>query len=192
MIDPKQVTAVLVTKGDIGLSPSLLDSLSIFGRLIIRDNSVIVRRGGADRKVYGRYLAAQVATTDYIYFQDDDCIIDTQRLCEEYQAGELLCNMTEGHIKDYSRYYPGIALVGWGAIFPQSMLDFSAYLAKYPADELFDRECDRVFTWLNREKTRIVDVGVEHLPHAHGGDRMGREARHGADLMEIMRRVKGL
>lgn len=183
MIHPSQVSAVIVTKN--GNEPALApirESLAMFGELLIWDNSQ------NNRKVYGRYLAAQGARHEFVYVQDDDCIVDAAKLCEMYQPGELLCNVLPSHQLFY-RSTGGISLVGWGAIFPKAMIDFSAYLAKHPEDDLFDRECDRVFTWLNRDKTRVVDIGVEHLPHAHGMDRMGREQRHGQDLNEIRRRL---
>jgi len=186
MIGGKKVTAVIVTKGDVDLDP-LMDSLAIFEGVLVWNNS-----RNSNRKVFGRYLLAQVAKSDTIYVQDDDCLINAGRLCYEYQPGELLCNVKPEHARDYQRQYPGIALVGWGAIFPKSMIDFSPYLAKFPEDDLFDRECDRVFTWLNRAKTRIVDFGVEDLKHALGKDRMGTEARHGADLVTIRARLISL
>lgn len=187
MIDGKKVTAVVVTKGDVDLDP-LWDSLAVFGQVIVWDNS----KKTFDRKVYGRYAAVLFADHEYVYVQDDDAIINTGRLCDEYQPGELLCNMKPHHAEVYQRQYPGIALVGWGAIFPKAMIDFSPYFAKYPDDELFDRECDRVFTWLNRAKTRVVDFGVEDLKHALGADRMGTEARHGADLATMRARLASL
>lgn len=147
-----------------------------------------------DLKVWGRYLEAIYSGAigmDLIYTQDDDAIIDQDRLLSMYREGELLVNMPADHQRDYAG--TGIALVGWGAIFPPSMLScFTRYLQKWPADELFLRECDRVFTYLNRDKVRIVDIGVGHLPQAFGDDRMGREARHGDDLQEIKRRLAEL
>lgn len=185
MIDPQQVTAVIVTRGNEDLAP-VLDSLQDFRGPLVWDNS----ERGQDLKVFGRYMLAAQALTEYVYVQDDDCIVDTARLCADYRPGELLCNVKPDHHQAYRTHYPGITLVGWGAIFPKSMVDFSAYLAEFPDDdELFFRECDRVFTWLNRAKTRIVHFGIEDLPHAFGQDRMGMEPRHGADLHEIRRRL---
>lgn len=180
MIDPKRVTAALVTDGSCDLAP-VLATLKHFAGVEIWDN----RQN--NRKVYGRYLAAASARTEYVYVQDDDCLIDSARLCAEYRPGELLCNMKPSH----TAYYKAISLslVGWGAIFPKVMIDFGPYLARFEDDLLFDRECDRVFTRLNWAKVRMVEIGVEDLPHAHAADRMGREPRHGADLQEIRRRL---
>jgi len=187
MIDPKQVTAIIVTKGDREITP-VLDSLSPFRVVSVWDNSRC-----KDRKVYGRYLAAASVLTDFVYVQDDDCLVDGARLCREYdpESGELLCNMLKGHQADYVNW-PGVALVGWGSIFPRSMVDFSPYLSKYPEDDLFYRECDRVFTYLNRQKTRLIDIGVTHLEIAHGKDRLSLDPRHGNHMREIYQRLQGI
>ena len=186
MIDPKDVSAVLVTKGGTDIWP-IQERIKGFGQMRDWNNSFEQE----DQKVYGRYLAAtRFCGCDYIYVQDDDCLVDAERLCAEYQPGELLCNVQASH----ARFYADIrmSLVGWGAILPRSMIDFSRYLEKWPLDDLFLRECDRVFTRLNYDKLRVVDIGVEHLPHAYGQDRMGTEARHGRDLEEIKRRLAAL
>lgn len=183
MIDPKKVSAVVVTKKANASHLPIAESLKCFKDVQFYDNSIEL-----DRKVFGRYIGALNPFRDgYVYTQDDDCIIDAERLCAEYEPGELLCNLKPAHLAFYKP--TGISLVGWGAIFPKAMIDFGPYLAKYPEDELFDRECDRIFTYLNRAKTRMVDIGVLDLPHALGADRMGTEARHGADLTEIKRKL---
>jgi hypothetical protein len=182
VIDPAQVSGIIVTKGDADLAP-ILDRLRGLGEVIVWDNSREV-----NLRVFGRYVAMQQARFATVYCQDDDCLIDVEQLCQEYQPGELLCNMLPSHQAFYRSR--DMALVGWGALFPRAIVDFRAYLAKWPADELFHRECDRVFTWLN--KFRVVDLGVEHLPRARSRDRMATEARHSADLWEIQRRLARL
>lgn len=82
--------------------------------------------------------------------------------------------------------------MGWGSIFPKSMIDFAPYLSKYPEDALFHRECDRVFAWLNRRKTRLIDIGVEHLELAHGKDRLSLDPKHGDHMREIYQRLQNL
>jgi hypothetical protein len=108
-----------------------------------------------------------------------------------YELGKVCCNMPLDHRKDYP---DDIALVGWGCVFENPGQEewewiepFDKYLEKCPADEVFFRECDRVFTGLSPLK--LIDVPVRHLPHAHDVDRMGREKRHGDDLREIRRRI---
>lgn len=184
MIDPKRVTAVIVTRGGVDLTP-ILERLKCFKSVFVWDNSV-----REDRKVCGRYEAILISKGDYIYTQDDDCLVDAERLCAEYQPDEVLCNVLPSHQEFYRGI--GMSLVGWGAIFPESRVDFGPYMAKHPIDEIFLRECDRVFTWLNYSHVRMVDIDVEHLPHALGKDRMGTETRHGSDLAEIRRRLATL
>lgn len=176
------ISAVIVTKGDQDLS-AVLASLP-FDDVVIHDNS----KEPEDRKVYGRFLGIRRAKNHYIYVQDDDCIVPAKELANRYVEGrtEILCNVTKSH-SDFYRPL-GCTLVGWGAIFPRVAVGcFTRYLKQFPEDELFDRECDRIFTALNR--FREVDLGVQHLPHALGRDRMGTEARHGRDLHEIRGRL---
>lgn len=176
-----KVSAVIVTRGDCDLAP-LVASLP-FPEIAVWDNS---RR--PDRKVYGRYLAAAEAGNDIIYTQDDDCIVDAQALLEHYEDGLIVANVPEDRRAFYS---DGVTLVGWGALFHRSLLSvLDRYLELYPMDELFLRECDRLFTGLNR--TRCVEVPLEHLPRAFARDRMGMERIHLADLAEIRRRTEEL
>lgn len=178
------VTAVLVTRGD---QPKAVTRIcrSLHGcrEVIIRDNSL-----GEDLSVYGRYSAALGwVETPLVYIQDDDCIVDAEALVQHYEPGVVTVNMPAEH----QEQYPGrIKLVGFGAIFDRSLINFSRYLAKWPADEIFYRECDRVFTFLN--KCKVVDVGVRKLPHGNDETRMWREKRHGDDFKEICRRLEAL
>lgn len=181
MIDPKKVSAVLVTKGGRDVA-SIRERLSVFGQVIVWNNAA-----GIDEKVFGRYLGVLQATCDHVYVQDDDCLIDVERLCAEYRPDEVLCNVLPSHAPFYGARR--MSLVGWGSIFPKTAVNFDPYLWKFASDELFKRECDRVFTRLNWLRIRVVDIGVEHLPWAHGDDRMGREARHGNDLEVITQRL---
>jgi len=55
-----------------------------------------------------------------------------------------------------------IALLGWGTIFRKQLLRvFDPYLARYGVDELFYRECDRIFSFMCHDFTRFVDVSVQ-------------------------------
>lgn len=124
----------------------------------------------------------------FIYTQDDDCIVDAEALMEHYEDGLIVTNVSADRRAFCS---DGVTLIGWGALFHRSLLSvFDRYLELYPMDELFLRECDRLFTGLNR--TRCVEVPLEHLPHAFARDRMGMERIHLADLAEIRRRIEEL
>src|SRR5262249_8187237 len=86
----------------------------------------------------------------------------------------------------------GMALLGFGSAFEPSLAvsAFSRYLSRWPMDELFLRECDRVFTALN--KIKLVDAEFEHLPWADDGSRMLWDEAHEAALHEIAKRIREL
>jgi hypothetical protein len=169
-----KVSAIIVTRGDVELGPCL-SSLDA--------DEVIIRRGHGG--VWERWEAAMSARHDVVYVQDDDCVVDFAGVIAAYDEARVTCNMLTSHRSDYR---DDIALVGWGCVFHKVMLSsFGQYLMRFPEDELFLREADRVFTGLNPLK--LIDIGVTHLPYAHGAERMGREARHAADMREIRRRI---
>lgn len=180
-----EISAVLLTKGDRDISP-VLESLKGFDELIIWDNS---KR--EDFKVMGRYLGAAGARNETVYVQDDDCIVDAVSLISLYSPGQILVNMPADRRNEYLG--TGISLIGWGCIFPRDAIStMFPYVAKWGCDELFYRECDRVFTYLNQDRIRHVEVPFRQLPYAFGDDRMGKEARHREDFMEIRRRLASL
>lgn len=177
------VSAVIVTKGDKDIQP-ILNTLP-FKDIVVWDNS----KKSEDSKVYGRYLALNEARYNLVYTQDDDCIVDIESVIKAYTGYGVVCNMPQDRRREY---YDGIQLVGWGCVFRKDLAAtaFSKYLSAFPLDELFLRECDRVFTYLN--KTVLVDVPFSHMDYAHGFDRMGRESRHGNDMKEIRKRLYSL
>lgn len=181
-----KISAVVVTKGDQDIS-RICSSLSHFDEVIVWDNSK-----NKDLKVYGRFAGAQLAHNDLVYTQDDDCIIPSKELSEEFGPSDsIITNFPKNRRSDYST--TGISLIGWGSIFPKHMMScFKQYLDKYPFDDLFLRECDRIFTYLNRENIRWIDLEIQQLSHAFGTDRMGREERHGRDLQTIHARLRAL
>jgi hypothetical protein len=180
----EQVSAVIVTRGNRDLTYLLEGSLRYCGEVIVWDNS----KEAEDAKVYGRYLAIQRAKFPLIYTQDDDCEVPVGQIVLEHAPGKLVCNMKPGHHEAYRG--TGIALVGHGAVFEKSLVDFSPYFAKFPKDELFLRECDRVFTFLNRERFKWVRLPISDLPHASEAGAMWKEERNGKDLQEIKRRLQ--
>lgn len=173
-----KVSAVIVTKGNTDLSP-VLKTLP-FDDVVVWDNSKQF-----DWMVYGRYVAMDLAKNDVIYTQDDDAVTDPDQVVAQYVPGVVTCNMPP---ERRPFYHDGIALMGWGSVFDRTLRDaFCGYFSHYPADEIFLRECDRVFTALN--KTKLIDVPFEHLPHATDSTRMGQERRHLEDLSRIRARL---
>lgn len=168
----QNVTAIIPTRGDHDLTP-VLQSLPF-------DQIITTREPG----LYCRYESVKVAKHDLIFTQDDDCIVDVAELLRQYQGG-VLCNMPA---RKRHEYPDGIALVGWGALFPRSAVEvFERYFWLYKPDALFLREADRVFTGL--QPVQLCDVQFTHLPKAHGRDRMGAQPDHLRSLGEIRKRI---
>jgi hypothetical protein len=176
------VSAVLVTRGDVDLRP-IIDSLP-FTDIVIWDNSKEV-----DYKVYGRFAAMERCRHDAVYVQDDDVITSAAEIVSNYKKNTVVCNIPSTH-KWHRSYYSGpVKLIGWGAIFDKKLRRaFEAYLKLYPFDDLFLRECDRIFTGLN--DTKVIDVPIESMSYAEDQDRMGKEARHVDDLHTVLRRLQ--
>jgi hypothetical protein len=163
-----------------------------------------------DLKVFRRYWlireiavdAAQLAdlTGDradpIIYVQDDDCVTDAAAIVAQYKPGLVTCNMpAEFRAGEYGENFPTLArqsaLVGFGAVFDSSLLAaFAPYLEIWPHDDLFNVECDRVFTALNL--TKFVDVPVERLAVSWDPDRLGCRPDHQARWKQIRRRIDDL
>jgi hypothetical protein len=187
-----RVSAVIVTKGDRYDSDSqtyvnvneIKKTLSGFDEVIVWDNSKACK----DVRVFGRYAGAMLARNEIIYVQDDDCVTSPRAVVGSFLPGRLVCNVPPDRRREYAG--TGVTLMGWGSVFGKSKIAaFRRYLDAYPQDELFERECDRVFSYLHHGSVMLVDVPMMHLDAAHGMDRMGREPRHGADLREVMQRM---
>lgn len=184
MIDPSKVSCVIVTRGNVDLS-GILASLP-FEDVVIRNNSN--PHLPKDMKVFGRYLGASLAVNEVTAVQDDDAIIeDWPAILAAYEPGVVTCNMGAAHTAYYKPM--NMALVGFGAVFDKSLIapTFDRYFEQFPKDELLLRECDRIFTALNRLK--VVQVPYRNLPHEETTERMWRENRHGADLAKIRERI---
>ena len=180
-----KVSAVIVTRGNVDLSRQVeaLNTVPTVEEVLVWDNSQ-----ACDFKVYSRYLAMRHAKNPFIFTCDDDCLVDANAVISAYTSGNVVVNMPSAKRSEYEVLAPGVALVGWGAVFDATAVSvFDAYLSCYPMDELFLRECDRVFTALNT--VQYVDIPIEHLSHAFSG-RMGNEPRHLYDLAEIQKRIK--
>jgi hypothetical protein len=181
VIDLKLVSGVVVTRGNRDIH-QVIDQMRCLGEVVVWDNSC-----EKNHLVYGRYKAIGRAKHDVIFTVDDDALVDVAKIVSEYEPGKLVCNMKPGHHDAYRG--TGIALIGHGSVFDKSLVDFSAYLARFPQDEVFERECDRVFTWLNRDRFKWIALPICDLEHASQPGCMWMEPRHGDDLVEIKRRL---
>jgi hypothetical protein len=138
-MNPEQVTACLVTRGD---QPEMMGKIReslIFKNVVVWDNNV-----DGDFKCAGRYKAAEIASHDIVYFQDDDVIVPqaTQKaLLEQYEPVVMVANWGHGENPDG---YDDLPLVCGGAIVDRELCfqAWDRYEQAWPADEEFMYEAD--------------------------------------------------
>lgn len=187
------VSACVVTRGDVDLSP-VLESLLLAGieETIVWDNS----RTDQDLAVYGRYAAIDHARGDLIYVQDDDCVLPPSSIEEivwqsdsgSAEYGRLVCNMPANF---RHAFYERHALVGFGACFHRDAPERAfARLHEYgsPLGDFFHRTCDIVFTSLT--PYAMVDVPYENLPWADAPNRMWKLPKHVEERQRMLDLVK--
>lgn len=180
-----KATAVIVTRGDVQFG-DIAEQLDFhFDDVVVWNNSHVA----ADMKVFGRYLAIDQASEGVIYTQDDDCLVDVPAVLQAYRDQTVVANLPKAW---RGTYFDGISLVGFGSVFHRDLVRraFDRYLKRWPIDDLFLRECDRVFTALNQ--VHRIDVAYWNTPDAEKSDRMGKEDRHRDDLREIRERLKAI
>lgn len=171
MLVASDVTAVLVTRGDVDIAP-VLESL-IFNDVLVWDNSQ-----SGDVRAFGRVAATVFAKNSVIYTQDDDCIVSSeaqQALLLAYKDGELISNMPASH----NAGHPLLALMGWGALIKQDLI--YAALRKWCAAgyNVFDEEFQRVGSDIVipvLTPSRRYDFGHVDLEYAHAPDRTHNQA----------------
>lgn len=104
--------------------------------------------------VYGRYLAAEMASNDLIYTQDDDWHpADLDFLMKQHNENEVTAVVPKTHINKIDRN----KFVGWGSLFNKGCLNvFEKYLNNYPKDLLLYREADLLFTNMNSYTSHLT------------------------------------
>lgn len=188
-MDAVDVTACLVTRGDVDLDP-ILDTL-IFPEVIVWDNSE-----RPDWKVAGRYLAALESDTELVYFQDDDTIVPeaTQlELVESFDdaiSAEIVANW--GHGEDHAGY-DDLPLVCGGAIARKSACwdAIIRYGAEHPLDDAFMYECDFVVGVLY-ENWEHVHLPFEIRDVAYNGKRLADEPWQRDLKLEMTTRARAI
>ena len=187
-LSPKNISVVIPAAGkrtkELEQIISHLKGLGFEDLIIIHDdgNRLLNRKFGAYRAKY-----------DWIYTQDDDVIVkNIPELIKEAEDNKIVANMQEKHIAFYEKEENGggkICLIGWGGIFKRDLFfNCGEYTKKFPQDDLYKREFDRVFTWLNEKKLIIGDL--EHFESAKEG--MYKDKGHWDDLKAIINNLKQL
>jgi hypothetical protein len=141
VIDPRDVTACLVTRGDQPEMMARIRESLVFDHGVVWDNSQ-----REDWKCAGRYKAAERARTDVVYFQDDDVIVprETQKaLLAEYDGEDCLAVYAHG---DEPAGYDDLPLIGCGALVNRHAAQraIDRYAGRWPLDDDFRYEADFV------------------------------------------------
>lgn len=165
-ITPKDVSAIIVTRGDVDLRPCL-ETLP-YDDVIIWDNS----KAGYDYKIFGRYAAIPAAKHSVVYWQDDDVIFHHHKeLLGSYRPGVAIANMDEAWVRG-AGYNDHTALFGAGSVCDAHLPSevFSKYLAQHPWDDDLLTECDFAFgTLVDWDR---VDLGYEVREFADAPNRL--------------------
>ena len=159
-VSADQVSAVIVTRGNVDLSP-IIETLP-YAQLIVWND---LERGS--KGVYGRYLAMQEAAHEVVYFQDDDVLFSAhEELLGAYQPGRITTNMPSPWYEHMGYDRLGMFLVGAGSLVPRDLPwpAFERYLAVWPEDDLFLDYCDFVSGVLSSGFR--LDLGYQIFEHA--------------------------
>lgn len=174
MLTPDQVTAVIVTRGDVDLTP-VLESL-IFDDVVVWDNS----KTSEDLKTYGRYAVLYRGKND-VFFSLDDDIVHTpenqKRIIEAYEPGVLTgCMWPEWSLGAYrqgiANGYDDLVFAGSGSVFDRATVvsALNLYLEQFPADEFFWLWADTIVGVI--APTKQLDIRFDALPCAEDDNRM--------------------
>lgn len=155
-LELKDISAVVVTRGDVDLKP-VLDTLLPFLDIVVWDNS----QRPVDLGVFGRYMGALEAQHEVCFHIDDDVLFTRhQALLDAWEPELLVSNMDPGWVE--KGHYEDLAFCGGaGAICATSVLwkAINRWLKVYPLDRMFLLEADFVTGILCPNKK--VDLGYQ-------------------------------
>lgn len=154
-LDPSEVSAVLVTRGNVDLAP-IIEALP-YDEVIVWDNSKRLYNLG----VMGRFAAIAETTRPYVYTQDDDCII--------LDHHDLLATVGPRNVTGImpTDLLPEHCLLGYGSMFPRHLPGecFARWLAAGGSiRDMVAGHCDMIFGTL-AEKVRL-EYGPEQPWHS--------------------------
>lgn len=184
-ISPEQVSAVIVTRGDVDLGPIL--------RTLPYDDVVVWNNADekVDLKIYGRYAALDRCRHDVVYMQDDDVIFtDHERLLREYTPGVIVANMDQPWI-DACGYHDNV-LMGAGSLSDRDVYyrAVDKYLSSYEWDDEWLLECDFAVGVL--APGRKVDLGYLARDFADADDRLYRQPWQAGAKARMLDRARRL
>ncbi len=154
--------------------------------LNLEGTKVRVINSDENRLCYGRFLCARQAKNEIIYVQDDDVIVEN--IPSLFQAflddpSGVVHALNTNHYQQrhkYVHFYGQGALVGWGAFFKKTWLNvLDEFLSENPANYLFHREADQLFTILTGLPHRPLPASIQLLSHnSTPGIALYREPEH--------------
>ncbi len=163
-------------------------------------NAPIVIQSQTNVCTYGRFLAAQQASHDVIYTQDDDVVVhNVKALYERFMRHQkqITAGLSGGHYAIEAGKKPFLQL-GWGAFFLKEWINsLDKYIREYGEDNVLHRKADRIFTALHG-KYDPVPGSFTRLKNSDGkpSDRdpssLWLKPDHRQLTMEAMARVKQL
>ena len=193
MTTPVDITACLVTRGDQPGMMALIRESLIFDRVIVWDNSLM-----PDWKCAGRYMAAMLADTDLVYFQDDDVIVpqDTQyELVKraEHIGDDLDIVATWGHGENPDGY-DDLPLVCGGAVASRkaALTAMAQYGAEYRLDTDFMYEADFVVGVLYKRTWQVHLPFEINMDVAQHPSRLCNQAWQKALKLEVTNRARAI
>lgn len=187
MLSESEVTACIVTRGDVELAP-ILEQL-VFDRVVVWNN-----RERADWKVAGRYWAALEADTEIVYWQDDDTIVPAatqyalMAAFSDAGAPDIVANWGHGENPDG---YDDLPLVCGGAVaWKAAAWDaICRYGSVHPLDESFMYEADFVVGVLYRNWEHIREpFSIRDV--AYNGRRLADEPWQRGLKLELTNRAR--
>lgn len=141
--DASKVSAIIVTRGNVDLEPTLAPIREAFEDIVIWNNAERLR----DLGPFGRYAAIQEAKNPVVAWVDDDVIFeDWEALLAHYDPERVVVNMDQPWIEG-AGYGDFLAMMGAGSICPAWLPAkvFERYRLVYPHDPWFLLESDFVF-----------------------------------------------
>lgn len=167
MAPSPDVSAVLVTRGDVDLAP-ILNSLP-FADVVVYNNA----ERGEDLSCYGRFAAITEAKHDWIYVQDDDILVPIPGLLKAWErttwrASTVFANKP---LAEEWRF------LGVGAIFHRRLADcFTRYIEHYGRNPDFYRVADVVFAYQHPYRSQWF--GYAELEWSRYANRMYLQEGH--------------
>ncbi len=173
MLTPDRFSAVVITRGDVDLTP-VLESL-IFDDVVVWDNSV-----RENEMTHARIVATNFTRHQFIYSQDDDIIHtpdNQRRIVEAFEPGTIVgCMWPEWSqgAKDQGipNGYDDLVFPGSGSVYHRAVpiMAASKYLDWFPEDDFFRLWCDTIVGTIAPSKQ--LDIRFEALPCAEDDNRM--------------------